>query len=201
MASKTVADALRIKPNTAVWVTPPDALERIGTLPEGVTVADSIGEATTAIVFVDGEAQAGETLGELRNHLDGPRVLWVAFPHDLDRDRLDVIMGEHRRRPMSRPVSIDETWIAMRFGRMKPGEQAVDPAAVRAASEQPSDLPEGLSAPARRALAGAGIVTLAELSGWREKDILALHGIGPASMPMLRQALAEVGLSFAGDAD
>jgi hypothetical protein len=54
-----------------------------------------------------------------------------------------------------------------------------------------------LSAPARRALAVAGIVTLADLASWREKDVLALHGMGPASIPPLRAALAEAGLAFA----
>lgn len=54
-----------------------------------------------------------------------------------------------------------------------------------------------LSAPARRALEGADIVTLADLAKWREKDVLALHGMGPASMPTLRSALAQAGLSFA----
>lgn len=54
----------------------------------------------------------------------------------------------------------------------------------------------GLSAPAQRALAGAGINTLEQLAKKSEADILALHGMGPASMPKLRQALAAAGLTF-----
>ncbi|HYH13538.1 MAG TPA: hypothetical protein VD789_14360 [Thermomicrobiales bacterium] len=200
MPTKTVAEALRIKPNTIVWVTPPSHLDRIGSLPDGVTVADSIRQAGTAIVFVDGEASARATLANLRDDLDAPKVLWVAYPQDLGRDRFEVILGEHRRRSVSRQVTIDGTWVAMRFGKMKRGEQPVDPAAVRVVEEQPSDLPGGLGSPARRALAGAGIATLADLSGWREKDVLALHGMGPKAMPVLRQALADAGLSFAGEA-
>lgn len=53
-----------------------------------------------------------------------------------------------------------------------------------------------LSAPARRALQHEGIDSLARLSTYSEKDILKLHGIGPSSMPKLRQALAEEGLAF-----
>jgi len=53
-----------------------------------------------------------------------------------------------------------------------------------------------LSSPARRALTHAGIETLQELSKYTEKEILKLHGIGPTSMPILRTALEEVGLSF-----
>ena len=60
------------------------------------------------------------------------------------------------------------------------------------------ELPVKLSAPARRALAGTGIVTLADLARHTEREVLALHGMGPASIPTLRQALAEAGLAFAG---
>lgn len=59
------------------------------------------------------------------------------------------------------------------------------------------DLPMKLSAPARRALAGAGIETLADLATHSEAEVLALHGMGPKAMTTLRQALAEAGLSFA----
>lgn len=53
-----------------------------------------------------------------------------------------------------------------------------------------------LSAPARRALEGNGITTLEQLSQFSEKDILKFHGMGPASLPKLRTALQEKGLSF-----
>lgn len=54
-----------------------------------------------------------------------------------------------------------------------------------------------LAAPARRALENAGITTLTELSNHSEQEILALHGMGPKSLPTLRQALQEVDLAFA----
>ncbi|MDQ3843806.1 MAG: hypothetical protein M3342_07305, partial [Bacteroidota bacterium] len=53
-----------------------------------------------------------------------------------------------------------------------------------------------LSAPARRALEKKGIRTLKQLSGFRESDILSLHGIGPSSLPVLRRSLAEKGFTF-----
>jgi len=55
-----------------------------------------------------------------------------------------------------------------------------------------------LGAPARRAMAQAGISTLAELSQHSEAEILNLHGVGPKTLPALRQALADAGLAFAG---
>ncbi|WP_341518332.1 RNA polymerase alpha subunit C-terminal domain-containing protein [Bacillus paramobilis] len=53
-----------------------------------------------------------------------------------------------------------------------------------------------LSSPARNALQHHGIHTIEELSKYSEKEILKLHGMGPASMPKLRKALEEAGLSF-----
>ncbi|PBQ33566.1 hypothetical protein CNR22_17895 [Sphingobacteriaceae bacterium] len=54
----------------------------------------------------------------------------------------------------------------------------------------------GLSAPARRALETNSIKTLRQLSQFSEKEILAFHGMGPASIPKLRQALNKEGLYF-----
>lgn len=53
-----------------------------------------------------------------------------------------------------------------------------------------------LSAPARRALENNGVTSLEELSSYSEKEILKFHGMGPASLPKLRSALKEKGLSF-----
>ncbi|ASI76795.1 RNA polymerase alpha subunit C-terminal domain-containing protein [Bacillus pacificus] len=53
-----------------------------------------------------------------------------------------------------------------------------------------------LSAPARRALEHHGIYTVEKLSKYSEKEILKLHGMGPASLPKLRKALEERGLAF-----
>ncbi len=53
-----------------------------------------------------------------------------------------------------------------------------------------------LGAPARRALENKKISTEKQLSGFTEKEILSLHGMGPGSMPTLRKALEEKGLAF-----
>lgn len=53
-----------------------------------------------------------------------------------------------------------------------------------------------LSAPAKRALENAGINTLDQLAKWTEKDLLQLHGMGPSSIPKLKQALEAEGLAF-----
>ena len=53
-----------------------------------------------------------------------------------------------------------------------------------------------LGAPARRALENNGISDLDQLSGYSEKQILKFHGMGKASLPILRSLLQEKGLSF-----
>ena len=53
-----------------------------------------------------------------------------------------------------------------------------------------------IGAPARRALERERIDTLIKLSKISEKDLLQLHGVGPSTLPKLRIALKEKGLSF-----
>lgn len=53
-----------------------------------------------------------------------------------------------------------------------------------------------LSKPAHRAFANAGILKLKDLSQWTEKDLLALHGIGPSAIPPLKAALKKAGAAF-----
>jgi hypothetical protein len=53
-----------------------------------------------------------------------------------------------------------------------------------------------LSAPARRAMENEGISSLTQLSKYRQSEILALHGIGKTTIPLLEKALADKGLSF-----
>jgi len=60
----------------------------------------------------------------------------------------------------------------------------------------PPGFPEKLAAPVKRALAIAEITSLEVLASYSEEEILALHGIGPRDLPVLRTALQTVGLVF-----
>ena len=53
-----------------------------------------------------------------------------------------------------------------------------------------------LSAPARRALSGAGYTHLEQLAQTSGSDLKRLHGMGPTAVSALRAALHERGLSF-----
>ena len=56
-----------------------------------------------------------------------------------------------------------------------------------------------IGGPALRALANAGIRSLRELRTWRERELLALHGMGPKGIRMLKEALAAEGETFRDD--
>ena len=66
---------------------------------------------------------------------------------------------------------------------------------IASLDQQESNLPR-LSQPALRALAGAGIQRLEQLTNFSEEKIKQLHGMGPKALAILRQALADKGLSF-----
>ncbi|EES72144.1 helix-hairpin-helix domain-containing protein [Paenibacillus sp. MB22_1] len=53
-----------------------------------------------------------------------------------------------------------------------------------------------LSAPARRALEANGVTTLEKLAELSEQEVLRFHGMGPASIPKLKEALRSKGLTF-----
>lgn len=59
-----------------------------------------------------------------------------------------------------------------------------------------SDLPRGIGAPATRALRAAGYTQLEQLVGVPERELAALHGVGPKAIRVLRTALDERGLSL-----
>ena len=61
-----------------------------------------------------------------------------------------------------------------------------------------SDLPK-LASPAQRALAGAGIQRLEQLTKFSEEQLKQLHGIGPNALKQLHQAMRARGLSFANN--
>lgn len=65
--------------------------------------------------------------------------------------------------------------------------------------ERESDLPVGLSRPARRALVEAGYWRLEQLAEVSEAELKQLHGVEPKALEQLRSALSATGLSFANE--
>lgn len=61
--------------------------------------------------------------------------------------------------------------------------------------EQIGDLPK-IGRPAASALLTIGVTTLEQVAAMREAELLALHGVGPKAVRILRAALAEQGMTF-----
>jgi hypothetical protein len=66
---------------------------------------------------------------------------------------------------------------------------------MQAASDD--SLPAGLSAPAVRALAGAGYTSLTQLAGVKAAELGKLHGMGPKAIRIVQEALRQRGQSLA----
>ncbi|MFD3409906.1 DNA-binding protein [Streptomyces cyaneofuscatus] len=66
-------------------------------------------------------------------------------------------------------------------------------------AEPEDDFPHGAGNPARSALRHAGYTRLAQLTDVTAAEVLALHGVGPKAIRVLREALAAKGQSFAGE--
>jgi predicted flap endonuclease-1-like 5' DNA nuclease len=61
-----------------------------------------------------------------------------------------------------------------------------------------NDLPK-LGEPATRALHAAGYTRLDQFAQVKAADLLKLHGVGPKAIRLLKEAMAERGLSFADE--
>lgn len=66
-------------------------------------------------------------------------------------------------------------------------------------AEVPANFLGKLAKPARNTLLHHGIDTIEKLAVHTEKEILALHGMGKSSLPVLREELKKAGLAFAGE--
>ncbi|MCS7475435.1 hypothetical protein ACFFQW_15435 [Umezawaea endophytica] len=51
------------------------------------------------------------------------------------------------------------------------------------------DLPSAIGKPATRALSGAGLTTLAQVAELTDAELLAMHGVGPKAVRVLREAI------------
>ena len=58
------------------------------------------------------------------------------------------------------------------------------------------DLPRAIGRPAAGALHAIGIDRLEQLTAMTERELLAIHGVGPKAVAILRETLAERGLEF-----
>jgi hypothetical protein len=129
VSEKPLADRLLIKPGDTVWVSDAERVAVLGPLPDGVTTVagGSVAAAAprVAVVFVEDAATARRRFGADAAALRSVPVLWVLYPKggraDINRDSLWPLIAEHGLRPITN-VSAGDTWSALRFRELKPGE-------------------------------------------------------------------------------
>lgn len=62
--------------------------------------------------------------------------------------------------------------------------------------DETSAFPKGVGRPAQRALAAIGVTQLDQLTGFTEKELRGLHGMGPKALGLLQEALRAKGQAF-----
>jgi hypothetical protein len=126
MSDKPIAQKLLVKPGARVWVTPADAIGRLGPLPDDADRTGDLATATHAVAFVEDASGARSLMAAHGVRLADVPTFWIAYPKgnrsDINRDSLWPIIAEHGLRPITQ-VAIDDTWSALRFRRLQPGEE------------------------------------------------------------------------------
>ena len=126
MSEKTLAAKPQIKATTALRVSHRERAGLIGELPAGAALVADAAAATVAVGFVDDEAGARALLDSHGRALAREGVtIWLCYPNanrtDINRDTLWKIVGAYGLRPNG-VAALDETWSAMRYRALAPGE-------------------------------------------------------------------------------
>lgn len=90
----------------------------------------------------------------------------------------------------------DEDYLQRKRAHQNKYGELKKPAKKGNEEKETNDFPEGVSQPVIRALNGAGYTKLAQLDGASEKDILALHGVGPKAIRVLKEEMKAKGLEM-----
>jgi hypothetical protein len=132
MAGKSVAEKLLLRPGGRAWISEPSRAGLLGPLPEGATLVASPAGSDVAVVIVESGADVRAALSTDGAALRGAAAFWVVYPKgnraDVNRDSLWPLLAEHGFRPITQ-VAVDDTWSALRFRPLKPGEAPFDPGA------------------------------------------------------------------------
>ncbi len=125
MSARSSAEKLLLRPGGRAWVSDPERAGLLGDLPEGASLTAMPADASVALLVGGSAAEVRAALETHGPDLAAPAAFWVAYPKggraDINRDSLWPILAEHGFRPISQ-VALDETWSALRFRPLKPGE-------------------------------------------------------------------------------
>jgi hypothetical protein len=126
VSPKSTAEKLLLRPGGTLWSSDAQQLGLIAPLPDGVRIGDGPRDADCVLLFAADAATLRELLAAHGDGLSVPAAAWVCYPKgnraDINRDTIWPILLEHRLRPISQ-VSLDQTWSALRFRALRPGEE------------------------------------------------------------------------------
>lgn len=152
-------------------------------------------EGEPAVFTVRGKRFAAAESGAARLHL--PEAEANEFLATFDgAERLT-----HGGRPVGVRVSLGDIngqqlnhWVRLAWRSHAPKRLAAQAAAADTATPGTvGDLPKAIGRPATRALAAAGITTLAQVANLTEAELLAMHGVGPKAVRILSETLSAAG--------
>ena len=135
---------------------------------------------------VDGRVFAVLDGSRVRLHLSAPDVAAITAAHPTAEPApdgatlaLDEIDGQQLNH-----------WVRRAWAARAPQELAETAAAAATARPgEVGDLPRAIGRPATRALADAGVTTLARVAAMPREELLGLHGVGPKAVRVLDEAL------------
>lgn len=126
MSAKTNADKLLVEPGAAIWISDSAQLSLLEPLPEGVRLVDRPKDADCALLFAGSAASLRELNTAQVGYLAEPGAVWICYPKgnraDINRNTIWPILLEQGMRPIAQ-VSLDDTWSALRFRALAPGEK------------------------------------------------------------------------------
>lgn len=159
------------------------------------TAERTVRSGTVAFTVTGKRFAVAEPDGRVRLHLpaaDAAEVV-AGYPGAEELTRGSAVVGV--RLPLA---DIDgqrlNHWVRRAWRHRAPERLAArDAAAETVAAGEVGDLPREIGRPATRALAAAGVTTLAQVAARGEAELLAMHGVGPKAVRVLREALADAG--------
>lgn len=148
-------------------------------------------DASTTEFLVDGERFAASSDGRVELHLpqaDADRVMAM-------QPTAERLLGGAAPIGARLPLSdLDgqqlNHWLYRAWKHRAPRHLQERAATVEKASAgEVGDLPKAIGKAATQALATAGITSLAQVAGMSDAELLAMHGVGPKAVRILRETL------------